>query len=245
LSGVNAREERGGLPHGEYQCVSLGLSPAVSAIGMVLRYRVDLLDREGRPAVHMGDTTDLVQARQVWRKTADECGLPAVATSPQGEIDRRGKLGPPPDGIRQNAEGAVTHVTIRRAKLEYLLVFVVAAGLGAILVLGEVDTDNLFFMALALGLLGYAVIGGLSSQFIDVADNGLTFGLRTFLGEFGRIQMPASDIDIVLWGRAENRPGGRRAAVAIAAGDRIKTFDRLTEDQARWLTQFLTSMSGR
>lgn len=50
--------------------------------------------------------------------------------------------------------------------------------------------------------------------------------------------MPLNKVETELWGKAENRPGNRHAAVVIATAETVKSFERLTEDQAGWPTRF-------
>jgi len=123
--------------------------------------------------------------------------------------------------------------------MESIFVAALAVGLAVVLAVSEPSGESAFFMLLAAGLLGYAVIGGLSSRFIDIADGKLTAGTQTPLGDMAKVEMPLAEIETVLWGKAENRRGNYRSAVVMATAREVKSFDRLTEDQARWLTRFV------
>lgn len=219
--------------------VSLSASPAVTALGMVMRYSIDVLDREGRSAYHLGDSPDVFQARQAWQQAADELKVPALILTPDGTLKAGGEAGPSPRGISVDNSGGHALVTVRRGWLEYGFVLTLVTGLAVILIIGEPTARNAFFMALAAGLLGYAAIGGLSSRFMEIADGRLTAGLRTPFGNLARTDMTLGDIETVLWGRAERRPGRHRCAFVMATGKKVKCFDRLTEEQARWLTRFV------
>jgi hypothetical protein len=215
----------------------------VTGLGMNLRYRVDLLGRDGEAAILIGESGDLFAAREICRRAASKLELPAVETMPDGIAAKNG-AGPPPANISLGHKGDESRVTVRRGKLEYIFVFALAVGLAVILAVGEPSGDSALFMALAAGLLGYAVIAGLSSRFIKIAGGKLTAGLRTPLGDFAKVEMTLSKIETVLWGKAENRPGNYRSAFVIATAHKIKSFDRLTEDQARWLTGFVRGAVG-
>jgi hypothetical protein len=227
-----------GMPHADCAGVSLRLAPVTTGLGMNLRYRVDLLDRDGEAAILIGESGNLIEARDDWRRAAGKLDLPAVETAPGGVMAKDG-AGPPPANISRVDDGGHVRVTIRRGKLEYIFVSALAAGLAVILALGERSTDNAFFMALAAGLLGYAVIGGLSARFIDIAGGRLTAGARTPLGDFAKVEMPLAEVETILWGKAENRPGAHRAAFVVATARDVKSFARLTDDQASWLTRFV------
>lgn len=226
------------MPYADCTGVSLRMVPMVTGLGMNLRYRVDLLGRDGEAAILIGESGNLIEARDTWRRAAGKLELPAVETAPDGVMGKDG-AGPPPANISPTGEGGHVRVAIRRGKLEYIFVSALAVGLGLILLLGERSADNAFFMALAAGLLGYAVIGGLSTRFIDIADSKLTAGTKTPLGDFAKAEMPLDRIETVLWGKAENRRGNYRSAVVMATAREVKSFERLTEDQATWLTRFV------
>ena len=240
ISGVKAPRS---MPYADCAGVSLRMAPMVTGLGMNLRYRVDLLGRDGEAAILIGESGDLFEAREICRRAAGKLELPAVETMPDGIAAKNG-AGPPPANITHSGEGGHIRVTIRRGKLEYIFVSALAVGLAVILAVGEPSGDSALFMALAAGLLGYAVIAGLSSRFIEIADGKLTAGMRTPLGDFAKVKMPLSEIETVLWGKAENRPGNYRSAFVIATAHKIKSFDRLTEDQARWLTGFVRGAVG-
>ena len=226
------------MPYADCAGVSLRMAPTVTGLGMNLRYRVDLLGRDFEPAILIGESGNLIEARDVWRRAAGKLELPAVETMPDGIMGKDG-AGPPPANISRTDEGAHVRVTVRRSKLEYIFVSALAVGLALILLLGERSIDNAFFIALAAGLLGYAVIAGLSSRFIDIAAGKLTAGKRTPLGDFAKVEMPLAEIETVLWGKAENRRGNYRSAFVIATAESVKSFERLTDDQAIWLTRFV------
>lgn len=232
------------MPCADCSGVSLSMAPTIGAMGTALRYHVALLGREGHPDILIGDTPSLVEARNLWRHAADQLQRPAVMSMPNGMAMDRGTADAPPAGIAVSNEGGRPRITIRRGKLEYAFVATLATGLAVILVFGVPSADNAFFMVLAAGLLGYALIAGLSSRFIKIADGSLTAGLHTPLGESAKVEMPLAEIETVLWGKAENRLGKSRAAFVMATADKAKSFDRLTDDQARWLTRFVTRNSG-
>ena len=226
------------MPYADCAGVSLRMAPTVTGLGMNLRYRVDLLGRDFEPAILIGESGNLIEARDIWRRAAGKLELPAVETAPDGVAKNDG-AGPPPANISRTDEGAHVRVTVRRGKLEYIFASALAVGLALVLLLGERSADNAFFMALAAGLLGYAVIAGLSSRFIEIADGILTAGLRTPLGVFAKVEMPLKDIEIVLWGTSARGWGRTRSAFAMASPHQTKSFDRLPEDQASWLTRFV------
>ena len=231
------------MPHAECSGVSLRMTPTVTGLGMNLRYRVELLGSEGEPVILIDETDNLIASRAVWRRAAARLERPAVETMPDG-LTRKDGAGPPPAGMSLTDEGGHKRVTIRRGKLEYIFVSALAIGLAVTLAVSEPSEESALFMVLAAGLLGYAIIGGLSTRFIEIAGDGLTAGLRTPLGEFAKVDMHLSDIETVLWGKAENRPGNHRSAFVLASARKIKSFDRLTEDQARWLTRFVREAVG-
>lgn len=226
------------VPYAECTGVSLRMAPVTTGLGMNSRYRVELLGRDLEPAILIGESDNLIEARDAWRRAAGKLELPAIETTPDGAMEDT-DAGPPPANISRADEAGHVRVTLRRGKLEFIFISALAVGLGLVLALGERSADNLFFMVLAAGLLGYAVIGGLSTRFINIADGRLTVGLRTPLGDFAKVDMSLAEIETVLWGRAENRPGRNRAAAVIATDIEIKSFARLTDDQARWLTRFV------
>jgi hypothetical protein len=226
------------MPYADCAGVSLRLAPMVTGLGMNLRYRVDLLDRDFDPAILIGDSGDLIEARNIWRRAAGKLELPAVEATPDGVRVEAG-AGPPPNYISLTDNGGPIRVVIRRGKLEFIFVSALAIGLAIVLALGDRSVDNAFFMALAAGLLGYAVIGGLSSRFIDIADGRLIAGTRTPLGAFATVKMPLAEVETILWGKAENRRSNNRAGFVMASAETVKSFTRLTDDQARWLTRFM------
>jgi hypothetical protein len=226
------------MPYADCAGVSLRLAPMVTGLGMNLRYRVDLLGRDFEPAILIGDSGNLIEARDIWRRAAGKLELPAVEATPDGVRVEAG-AGPPPANISLTGNGGPARVVIRRGKLEFIFVSALAAGLAVVLVLGDRSADNAFFMALAAGLLGYAVIGGLSARFIDIADGTLTAGTRTPLGDFATVKMPLAEVETILWGKAENRRGNSRAGFVLASAETVKSFARLTDDQARWLRRFM------
>lgn len=226
------------MPYADCAGVSLRMVPMVTGLGMTLRYRVDLLGRDGDAAILIGETSDLAEARKIWRRAAARLQLPAVETAPDG-ITAKDGAGPPPANISRTDDAGHVRITVRRGKLEYIFVSALAVGLAVVLAVAEPSADSAFFMALAAGLLGYAVIGGLSSRFIDIDGDKLTAGMRTPLGNLAKVEMPLGEVETVLWGKAENRPGNYRSAFVIATASEIKSFDRLTEDQARWLTRIV------
>jgi len=59
------------------------------------------------------------------------------------------------------------------------------------------------------------------------------------LGDFAKAEMPLDRIETVLWGKAENRRGNYRSAIVMATAREVKSFERLTEEQATWLTRFV------
>jgi len=227
------------MPYDDCSGVALRLTPAVGALGMTLRYRVDLLGRDGEPAIAIGDTAGLPEARDLWRRAAGEIGKPAVMLMPDGADANQPPSDPPPPGIVRSVEGGRVRVTVNRSRLEYVFVFLLAIGLSVTMANSEPSQDSAFFMLVAGGLLVYAVVGGLSSRFVEIADGTLAAGLRTPLGALARVEMPLSDIDVVLWGRTVKGWGKTRAAFAIATAQRARSFDRLPEDQAKWLAQFV------
>ena len=227
------------MPYADCTGVALRMAPVVTGLGMNLRYRVDLLGRDFEPAILIAESSNLIEARDAWRQAAGRLELPAIETMPDGIIGKD-RTGPLPANIIHTDEGGHVRVTIRRGKLEYIFVSTLAVGLALVLMLGERSADNAFFMALAAGLLGYAVIGGLSSRFIDIADGKLTAGTKTPVGDFAKAEMPLAEIETVLWGKAENRRGNYRSAFVVATANEVKSFERLTEEQARWLTGFVT-----
>jgi hypothetical protein len=226
------------MPYADCAGVSLRLAPMVTGLGMNLRYRVDLLDRDFDPAILIGDSGDLIEARNIWRRAAGKLELPAVEATPDGVRVEAG-AGPPPNYISLTDNGGPIRVVIRRGKLEFIFVSALAIGLAIVLALGDRSVDNAFFMALAAGLLGYAVIGGLFSRFIDIADGRLIAGTRTPLGAFATVKMPLAEVETILWGKAENRRSNNRAGFVMASAETAKSFTRLTDDQARWLTRFM------
>lgn len=230
------------MPYADCTGVSLRMAPITTGLGMNLRYRVDLLGRDGEAAILIGESSNLIEARDAYRRAAGKLELPAVETAPDGVIEKDG-AGPPPANISRTGEGGHVRVTVRRGKLEYIFVSALAVGLGLVLLLGERSADNAFFMVLAAGLLGYAVIGGLSTRFIDIAGGKLTVGTRTPLGDFAKAEMPLDRIETVLWGKAENRRGNYRSAFVMATAREVKSFERLTEDQATWLTRFVRGVA--
>ena len=70
------------MPYADCAGVSLRLAPMVTGLGMNLRYRVDLLDRDFDPAILIGDSGDLIEARNIWRRAAGKLELPAVEATP-------------------------------------------------------------------------------------------------------------------------------------------------------------------
>jgi len=48
-----------------------------------------------------------------------------------------------------------------------------------------------------------------------------------------------AEVETILWGKAENRRGRNRAGFVLASAKTVKSFARLTDDQARWLTRFM------
>lgn len=235
ISGVKAPRS---MPYADCTGVSLRMAPMVTGLGMNLRYRVDLLGRDGETAILIGESSNLIEARDIWRRAADTLEKPAIETGPDG-ASAKVSASPPPANISLSHEGGHVRVTVRRGKLEYVFVSALAVGLAVIIAVGEQSADNAFFMALAAGLLGYAVIAGLSARFIDIAGGKVTAGLRTPLGDFAKVEMPLSEVETVLWGKAENRPGNYRSAFVVATASEAKSFERLTEDQASWLTRFV------
>lgn len=233
------------MPYGDCTGVSLRTSPAATTLGTVLHYSIDLLDREGRPALHLGDTTDIFQARQAWRQAADELKVPAMMLTPDGNAANAARPGPLPSGTARIGTNGQIRVTIRRGALEYAFIAALVIGLTMILIIGEPTKHNAFFMAMAAGLLVYALIAGLSSRFIEIAGGALTAGLSTPFGNFARTAMPLAEIETVLWGRAERRLGRRRSAFVMATANKVKSFDRLTDEQARWLTRFVREAKAK
>jgi len=227
------------MPYADCAGVSLRLAPMVTGLGMNLRYRVDLLRRNGEAEILIGDSGDLIETRDIWRRAAGRLELPAVEATPDGVMEKT-SAGPPPANISLTGNGGPVRVMIRRGKLEFIFVSALAIGLAVVLALGDRSADNAFFMALAAGLLGYAVIGGLSARFIDIADGTLTAGTKTPLGDFATVKMALAEVETILWGKAENRRGNSRAAVVIATASEVKSIARLTDDQARWLRRFMS-----
>jgi hypothetical protein len=227
------------MPYANCSGVSINLTPSVSAFGMTVRYRVDLLDRGGDSAIQIGDTPSLKEAWALWRRAADELEKPALIMTPDGRKADSAPAAPPPAGITRYDWDGRTRVVVRRSPQEYVFAAVLAVGLGAALILGEPKEDDLIFMFVAAGLMAYAVIAGLSSRFIELADGILTAGLRTPLGVFAKVEMPLSDVEAVLWGFSARGWGKYRSAFAFASKHGAKSFDRLTEDQAKWLTRFV------
>ena len=231
------------MPHADCSGVSLRMAPTVTGMGMNLRYRVDLLGRDGAAEILIDETNDLIASRGAWRHAAERLDRPTVETMPDGILGKDG-AGPPPANISRTDEDGHVRVTVRRGKLESIFVAALAVGLAVTLAVSEPSGESAFFMLLAAGLLGYAIIGGLSSRFIDIAGGTLTAGTRTLLGEMGKVEMPLAEIETALWGKAENRRGNYRSAFVMATADKTKSFDRLTEDQARWLTRFVREAVG-
>jgi hypothetical protein len=226
------------MPYADCTGVALSMAPTVTGLGMNLRYRVHLLGRGGEAEILIDETSNIIASRGAWRHAAGKLERPAVETMPDGIMGKDG-AGPPPANISLSHEGGHVRVTIRRGKMESVFVAALAVGLAVVLAVSEPSGESAFFMLLAAGLLGYAVIGGLSSRFIDIADGKLTAGTRTPLGDMAKVEMPLAEIETALWGKAENRRGNYRSAVVMATAREVKSFDRLTEDQARWLTQFV------
>ena len=217
------------MPYADCAGVSLRMAPTVTGLGMNLRYRVDLLGRDGGAEILIDETSNIIASRGAWRHAADKLERPAVETMPDGIMAKDG-AGPPPANISCSNEAGHVRVTIRRSKIESVFVAALAVGLAVVLAVSEPSGESAFFMALAAGLLGYAVIGGLSSRFIDIADGKLTAGTRTLLGDMAKVEMPLAEIETVLWGKAENRRGNYRSAFVMATTQTVKSFDRLTED---------------
>lgn len=231
------------MPHADCSGVSLRMAPTVTGMGMNLRYRVDLLGRDGDAEILIDETSNLIASRGAWRNAAEKLERPTVETMPDGILGKDG-AGPPPANISLTDDSGHVRVTIRRGKLEYIFVSALAVGLAVTLAVSEPSGESAFFMVLAAGLLAYAVIGGLSSRFIDIVGDKVTAGTRTLLGEMGKAEMPLAEIETVLWGKAENRRGNYRSAFVMATAGKVKSFDRLTEDQARWLTRFVREAVG-
>jgi hypothetical protein len=226
------------MPYADCTGVSLRMAPTVTGLGMNLRYRVDLLGRDGDAEILIDETSELIASRGAWRLAAGKLERPAVETAPDGDL-KNDAAGPPPANISLGHEGGNARVTIRRGKMESAFVAALAVGLAVVLAVSEPSGENAFFMALAAGLLGYAVISGLSTRFIDIDGGELTAGMRTPLGDFAKVEMKLAEIETALWGKAENRRGAYRSAFVMATAREVKSFERLTEDQARWLTRFM------
>lgn len=231
------------MPYADCTGVSLRMAPTVTGLGMNLRYRVDLLGRDGEAEILIDESSELIASRGVWRQAAGKLERPTVETTPDGNL-KNDAAGPPPANISHTDEGGNARVTIRRGMMEYIFVSALAIGLAVILAVSEPSGDSAFFMVLAAGLLGYAVIGGLSSRFIDIDGDKLKAGMRTPLGDFAKMEMPLAGIETALWGKAENRRGAYRSAFVMATARKTKSFERLTEDQARWLTRFVRQAVG-
>lgn len=227
------------MPYADCSGVSITLVPSVGAFGMTVRYRVDLLGRGSESAIQIGDTPSLKEAWALWRRAADELEKPALIMTPDGRKADSAPSDPPPAGISRYDWDGRSRVVVRRSMQEYVFAAILALGLGTALIFGEAKEDDLLFMFVAAGLMAYAVIAGLSSRFIEIADGTLTAGLRTPLGVFARVDMPVGDVEAVLWGFSPRGWGKYRSAFAFASKHGAKSFDRLTEDQARWLTRFL------
>ena len=240
ISGVKAPRT---MPHADCTGVSLRMAPTVTGLGMNLRYRVDLLGRNGEAEILIDESSELIASRGVWRQAAGKLERPAVETTPDGNL-KNDAAGPPPANISHTDEGGNARVTIRRGKMESAFVAALAVGLAVILAVSEPSGENAFFMALAAGLLGYAIVSGLSSRFIDLDGDKLTAGMRTPFGDFAKMEMPLAGIETALWGKAENRRGAYRSAFVMATARDVKSFERLTEDQARWLTRFVREAVG-
>lgn len=227
------------MPYAGCSGVSISLTPSVGAFGMSVRYRVDLLDLGGDSAIQIADTPSLKEAWAMWRRAADVLEKPALIITPDGRNADSPPSDPPPVGITRYDWQGGTRVVVRRSKQEYILAAVVALGLGAALVLGEPKEDDFIFVFVAAGLMAYAAVAGLSSRFIEIADGVLSAGLRTPIGVVAKAEMPVGDVEAVLWGFSARGWGKYRSAFAFASKNGTKSFDRLTEDQARWLTRFL------
>jgi len=59
ISGVKAPRS---MPYADCAGVSLRMAPMVTGLGMNLRYRVDLLGRDGEAAILIGESGDLFEA---------------------------------------------------------------------------------------------------------------------------------------------------------------------------------------
>jgi hypothetical protein len=227
------------MPYADCTGVALYMMPTVGALGMTKRYRVELMSSSGGQPIPIGDTPNLGEARDLWRRTAGELEKPALMVTPDGRKADSAPSDPPPAGIRLSEQDGRIHVAVHRSRLEYIFAAVLVLGLGIALVFGEPKQDDAVFMVVAAGLMAYAVIAGLSSHFIEISDGTLRAGLRTPLGVFAKVEMPLKDVEIVLWGTSARGWGRIRSAFAMASPHQTKSFDRLPEDQASWLTRFV------
>lgn len=55
------------MPHADCTGVPLRMAPVVTGLGMNLRYRVDLLRRDGEAAILIGESGNLIEVRDTWR----------------------------------------------------------------------------------------------------------------------------------------------------------------------------------
>ena len=97
------------MPFADCAGVSLRLAPMVTGLGMNLRYRVDLLGRDFEPTILIGDSGDLIEARDIWRHAAGTLELPAVEATPDG-IGDEADAGPPPANISHSDNGGTIRV---------------------------------------------------------------------------------------------------------------------------------------
>lgn len=227
------------MPYTDCSGVSVSLVPSIGAFGMTLRYRVELLSKSGENAVQIGDTPSLKEARTLWRYAADTLEKPAMIQTPDGRDADKPPADPPPAGISRRQENGRTRLVVRRSRAEHAFTAVLALGLAIALIFGEAKQDDIIFVFVAAGLFVYAVAAGLSSRFLEIAEGRMTAGLTTPLGEFMKAEVPLRDIDAVMWGVSPRGWGKWRAAFAMAAPQGAKGFDRLSEDQAKWLTRYV------
>jgi hypothetical protein len=91
-------------------------------MGMAIGYRVTLVGDQGDADIPIGDTPDLLEARQLWRRAADRLEKPAITMTPDGRETGTAPPGPTPPGINRTDEDGRIRVIVRSGWIEYAFV---------------------------------------------------------------------------------------------------------------------------